>query len=63
MIIEKDERKWKIVAIKDNEDCPFLTYPAYYHACSHPLVDRPRETACNMDICPLITKSSQDKVL
>ena len=53
MIIEKDERKWRIVAIKSNDECLFLTYPANYHACSHPLVEHPGETACNMDICPI----------
>ena len=53
MNIKKDNREWDTVVIRRHSECDYLSYPANYHACDHPLAEYPHETECCMDTCPI----------
>ena len=45
--IIKDSRKWKVTITLDNENCPYLYYPANYHGCKERGVD----DDCTLENC------------
>ena len=47
--IKKDNRKWKVALTLDNDECPYLYYPANYHGCR---VLGDEDNDCSMDDCP-----------
>jgi hypothetical protein len=52
MNIEKDERKWKVQLILDNEDCPYLYFPANFYGCKYGDENHSKDQRCNYDTCP-----------
>ena len=51
----KDGRKWMIQVNVNNEDCPYLYYPANYHGCKLvPDYNHDDEKGhCSWENCPL----------
>lgn len=52
MNIEKDERKWKVQLVLDNEDCPYLYFPADIYGCRYLEQEGIDDVRCNYDRCP-----------
>lgn len=55
MNIIKDKRQWKIQVNLNNEDCPYLFYPANYHGCYLvPEIQHEDDKGmCRLENCPL----------
>ena len=46
-----DERKWRISLDMNNEDCPYLYYPANLHCCR---MSENEEEECTLENCAFV---------
>lgn len=49
MQIIRDDRKWKVQVVLDNDHCPFLHFPANLHTCK--LLEVMYTKACTTEKC------------